>query len=38
MAKDRFKEEKDFEELISVNSTEQISKIKYDINIKNLVM
>lgn len=32
MAKDRFKEEKDFEELISVNSTEQISKIKYDIN------
>lgn len=32
MSRDRFKDEKDFEEIISVNSGEQISKIKYEIS------
>jgi len=32
MGRDRFKEERDYEELISVNSTTQISKVKEEVN------
>jgi phosphate starvation-inducible protein PhoH len=32
MAKDRFKEQRDYEELVSINSTVQIQKIKEDIS------